>query len=519
MYTAEYRRPDRVLEQHPRMDVSLINVARTAPSERQKSVLVALLNIGWAVFFQVLVSLGSAVVAFVLLGRSTDEVTLAAYSLGNTICNLCGRFIVLGVACALDTLASQANGAGEFRKVGLYFQRSVLILLVLVCAPLTAVWWFASPILVALHQPRAVADQVSLFARICLPGLYAQAIYVAGSKIFLAMGKSRPVMLSALFGEVTIISLLILLIVHPLHLGLRGAAIATVASNIVQPTTLLLFALADKDLRACWPGVTRGCLRGWCSYLKLGAPACFMLLAEALSWDIVSFLTGLCDTATGRYADDPKTLLAAQGLLQSTIALCYCVPQAISRAGATVVGNAVGAGDATRAAHAARVCLWLGLATSAALIAALAGARHQIVMVYGAPQPVSEIVQTMIPLLSGFLFCDCMQMNLTGVITGAGKQRVTGPILVVAYFVLGLPVGATAAFHPLWGHKRLGLLGLWLGMTLAVVIHSSSYLLVCFGGRCSSLGIRWDCVLKDAQRRLEEEEGPASPAPVTSVAS
>ena len=97
-----------------------------------------------------------------------------------------------------------------------------------------------------------------------------------------------------------------------------------------------------------------------------------------------------------------------------------------------------------------------------------------------------------------------MQMVLTGVITGAGKQAASGPILVVGYWVLGLPFGAACAFAWPWNERRsLGLLGLWLGMTLAVTIHSSAYMLVCFAP-CRMRGvIQWGDVIDEARRRLD----------------
>ena len=387
------------------MEAPLINADREAvsPAEerKQKPVLFALFLVGYAVAIQFLVAVGTSVIVFVLLGRYTDEATMAAFGLGNTLCNLCGRFILLGVACGLDTLASQAWGANEPQKAGLYAQRAALILLVLVCLPLSVAWWYASPILVALGQPTLVADKTSSFARIAIPGLFSQALSITGSKLFLALGKSRPVMLVSLFAQVIQITLLIGLIVHPWRLGLLGAAIATTTSNVVQPFCFLALALRDAKMRSCWPGLTRACLRGWGSYLRLGAPACFMLLAEALSWDLVSFLAGLCDTATGAGTEGPPAVLAAQGLLQSTIALCYCIPMGISRAGSTVIGNAVGAKDARRAAHAARLCLGLGIGTSAGLVAALTLFRGEVVALYGAPAAVGDIVRTMIPYVSG----------------------------------------------------------------------------------------------------------------------
>ena len=41
-----------------------------------------------------------------------------------------------------------------------------------------------------------------------------------------------------------------------------------------------------------------------------------MIMAEFLSWDLVSFLAGLCHTAEGRTRYEPRAILAAQGFLQ-----------------------------------------------------------------------------------------------------------------------------------------------------------------------------------------------------------
>ena len=185
--------------------------------------------------------------------------------------------------------------------------------------------------------------------------------------------------------------------------------------------------------------------------------------------------------------------------------MCYCIPMAVTRAGSTVIGNAVGARNAARAATAARLCLVIGLLTTAARVGLLTLLRGPIVGAIGSPPAVSAIVRTMIPLVAGFLFCDCMQMNLSGIIIGAGKQTVTGPVLVVAYWVIGLPFGALPP-STRRGHPRLGLLGLWLGMTVAVSIHFLSFLLLSFGGRmCGRFGIRWDVAVAEAQVRLQED--------------
>ena len=241
------------------MDESLIN-ADVVAADEARPVLSHLFGIGWAVALQLFVQLSSGLVGFVVIGRYEDEEVEAAFGLGNTLCNLCGRFILLGLGAGLDTLASQAWGAKAYTQVGLYGLRALLILLVLACAPLSAVWWYSSPILVALHQNGTIADHTAVYARVSLPGLYAMALYVVLSKLFLAMGKSRPVMLTALLSELTLILLMVLLIAH-YRLGLLGAALSVSAANVLQAGALCVLAARDADMRRCWPGPTRDCLR------------------------------------------------------------------------------------------------------------------------------------------------------------------------------------------------------------------------------------------------------------------
>jgi Na+-driven multidrug efflux pump len=48
-------------------------------------------------------------------------------------------------------------------------------------------------------------------------------------------------MLTSLLAEAIVVSLFFCLIVHPLHLGLLGAALASTVANIVQPVRAVGF--------------------------------------------------------------------------------------------------------------------------------------------------------------------------------------------------------------------------------------------------------------------------------------
>eukprot|EP01095_Lingulamoeba_sp_RSL-Kostka_P001085 TRINITY_DN11509_c0_g1_i1.p1 TRINITY_DN11509_c0_g1~~TRINITY_DN11509_c0_g1_i1.p1 ORF type:complete len:211 (+),score=49.81 TRINITY_DN11509_c0_g1_i1:94-726(+) len=66
---------------------------------------------------------------------------LAGSALGNMICNISGYSIIIGLLSGYDTVASQAFGAKEYKKLGIFAQRSVIICAVAVI-PISIVWFF-----------------------------------------------------------------------------------------------------------------------------------------------------------------------------------------------------------------------------------------------------------------------------------------------------------------------------------------------------------------------------------------
>ena len=51
---------------------------------------------------------------------------------------------------ALDTLAAQAYGAGNFPLVGLWAQRTIVVILIM-CVPFFFLWWnFTAPVLISM---------------------------------------------------------------------------------------------------------------------------------------------------------------------------------------------------------------------------------------------------------------------------------------------------------------------------------------------------------------------------------
>ena len=76
---------------------------------------------------------------------------------------------------ALETLCGQAVGAGQLDMLGIYMQRSWVILNV-TCLILSLLYIFARQILKGIGETTAISDAAGLFALYMIPQLFAYAM-------------------------------------------------------------------------------------------------------------------------------------------------------------------------------------------------------------------------------------------------------------------------------------------------------------------------------------------------------
>lgn len=76
----------------------------------------------------------------------------------------------------LDSLATQASGAGNHERLGALLMRSMVIAMI-ACIPVAATWWFAEDILDALHQNPATAKLAGLYVRVLLPSMIPYILF------------------------------------------------------------------------------------------------------------------------------------------------------------------------------------------------------------------------------------------------------------------------------------------------------------------------------------------------------
>ena len=199
------------------------------------------------------------------------------------------------------------------------------------------------------------------------------------------------------------------------------------------------------------PGCAR---RFFCRLLQLGWPAASQMVFEVGAFSLGTLFAG-------RLAPD---ILAAHQIVLNCASFTYMIPLGVSAAAAISVGHAVGAGDRARARRNGFMAIGIGTLFMACAAVAFLTVPHLLVHIYTHdPQTVAVGVR-LLAVAAAFQIFDGIQGIATGALRGLGKTR--GPMVInmIAYGVIGLPIGYLLCFKTSWG-----VYGLWTGLTLALI--------------------------------------------------
>ncbi|GMP75466.1 hypothetical protein CsSME_00032544 [Camellia sinensis var. sinensis] len=100
---------------------------------------------------------------------------LAAASLGNSGIQLFAYGLMLGMGSAVETLCGQAYGAHRYEMLGVYLQRSTVVL-TLTGLPLTVIYILSKQILILIGESTALSSAAAMFVYGLIPQIFAYAI-------------------------------------------------------------------------------------------------------------------------------------------------------------------------------------------------------------------------------------------------------------------------------------------------------------------------------------------------------
>lgn len=173
-----------------------------------------------------------SMVDMMVVGQFIGSTGLSAVSISSQIIQLM-TFICVGLATAGQIYIAQVLGAKQTDKIKkIIGTLTVMVIVVALLMSLISVL-FHKPILSLIDTPQEAMDQATTYLIYCGIGMIFTGLYNMISAILRGMGDSRhPFIFIAIASVVNII--LDIIFVGPLHLGVAGAALATVIGQIVS---------------------------------------------------------------------------------------------------------------------------------------------------------------------------------------------------------------------------------------------------------------------------------------------
>jgi MATE family multidrug resistance protein len=398
-----------------------------------------------------------------MLGRVGVE-ALAAAAIGNAwifALILFGQGLVHGI----DPLVTQAHGAGRGETVALTAQRGAVLAL-LVSVPLCLLGLFTEDALVLLGQAPGLSADAHAYTLVQLPSIPLFMLFVTLRQYLQGREIVRPtlwvIIVANLFNALA--NYLLIFGAGPIPaLGLVGAGYATAATRGFMLVALVAWVRHFRLHVGAWIPLSARAFESAeiARLFRLGLPVALQMSFEIWAFSAATLIAGRLSPVE----------LAAHTIVLNMAALAFMAPLGISQGTVTRIGNLLGAGrphDAQRAA-------WVAFAAGGGVMTLSATAfvllRDQLPALYTADAAVIAAGATILPIAGAFQIFDGIQVVGSGILRGMGRTRPAAVFNLLAYWLIGLPLGGWLALSGGWG-----LPGLWWGLCLGLATVALSLL-------------------------------------------
>ncbi|MEM1378004.1 MAG: MATE family efflux transporter [Pseudomonadota bacterium] len=404
-----------------------------------------------------------------MLMNTTDTVMLGWYGIEELAAGALATqfwFTVMmfgaGFAYAVVPMAAEAEGRGDVRQV----RRSVRMGL-WVCAAFVAlvmpILWFSEAIFLALGQEAVVAELGGQYMRIAQWAMVTTLLWWALRGFLTAIERTMFVFWITLVGVFVNIGLNWLFIFGNWgmpELGIRGAAIATLGTNLVIFAAIGVYCAVEPRARP-YEIFVRFWNPDWEAFgrvFRLGLPISMMITAETGLFIFSSIFMGWLGVVA----------LAGHGIVLQIASLAFMVPMGMAQAATARVGLFHGRRDLPNVNRAAMsvMAVCLAFATISGLVFLALPEMLVSLFLDETNRDALTVLAYAAPLL---FFAACFQLTDSAQAIGAANlrglqdTRIPMIIAIVSYWPIGLGASYVLAFPLGWGGQ-----GVWAGLALGL---------------------------------------------------
>ncbi|KAK4781054.1 hypothetical protein SAY87_017160 [Trapa incisa] len=356
--------------------------------------------------------------------------------------------LLLGMASALETLCGQAFGAKKYYMLGVYMQRSWIVLFAC-CVLLLPLYTFASPFLKLLGQANDLAELTGLVSLWMIPLHFSFAFQFPLQRFLQSQLKT------AVIAWVSLAALLVhafvsWLFVYRLQLGVVGTAVTLNFSWWVLVFGLLGYTVFG-GCPLTWTGFSTEAFAGLWEFVKLSAASGVMLCLENWYYRILVLMTGNLKNA--------EIAVDALSICMSINGWEMMIPFAFFAGVGVRVANELGAGNGRGARFATIVAVGTSVAIGIFFWLLILIFHDELALIFSSSEAVLQAVNRLSLLLAFTILLNSVQPVLSGVAVGSGWQSYVAYVNLGCYYLIGVPMG----FLMGWAFK-LGVMGIWAGM-------------------------------------------------------
>ncbi|XP_050385423.1 protein DETOXIFICATION 34-like [Argentina anserina] len=408
------------------------------------------------------------------------DLELSTVSLAHNVIGNISYGFLQGMAIALGTLCGQAYGAGQVGSLGIYLQRSWIVLSI-TSLILSLAYIYATPILMILGQDPQIANLAGKYSRSILPEMFSSTLNLSTQKFLQAQSKVGVITWMA-FAALIAQTGLLHLFINIFGWGLEGAAAAYNITNwgiAVGQGVYCVFCCKDA-----WnTGFSWLAYKDIWAFAKLSFASCFMFCFELWYAMSVNILVGVL----------PNAVIALGSFSICTnfqnweLMLLVGINAAIS----IRVSNELGKGHPRTAKYSVCVAVSQSLMVGTLSMIIIFISRNYIPFIFTDSGDMQRAVARLAYLLGVTMLLNSVTQVLSGVAVGGGWQAMVAYINLGCYYLFGLPLAILLGFK-----LKLGAMGLWGGMM------SGSALQILFLLILTST-TNWDTEVEQTTRRIK----------------
>ena len=403
------------------------------------------------------------VVDSIMVGK-VGYASLAASALVNGL-----FFLVLvlgiGMSVAATPLIAIAKGEGKDEECGRILNQSFLVNIVFSFVLITGTY-SVSLFIPYMNQPPEVTKVAIPYMQVLTASIIPFILFQTYRQFLEGLEMPNAPMVVALLANVLNAFLNWIFIYGNLGLpalGLFGAGIATTGTRWVMAISLMIFTLKYKRVSEFKPAVKIkpidfNLIK---KIISIGLPVGFQYFLEVACFTFATVMVGWLGSKQQ----------AAHQIALNLASLTYMIMLGIASAGTIRVGNALGKKDVKQIRLSGFSAIGMGASLMLFFAVILISMKNILPTFYNSNPDVISYASSLLILAAFFQLFDGLQATSIGALRGLTDVKIPLYVSIFSYWIIAIPISLLLGFT-----FKLGVFGVWIGLSIGLVIIGTSML-------------------------------------------